>query len=59
MDRKFDVLERALVTAVCPARPYTAKVPQVLDLFRFVMIAVAGWMNQQTLVSQLIIRIYL
>jgi hypothetical protein len=47
MDRKFDLLERALVTAVCPARPYTGKVPQVLDPFRFVVIAVAGWMNQQ------------
>jgi putative transposase len=31
----------------CPARPYTGEMPRVLDPFRFVLIAVAGWMNQQ------------
>src|SRR3954466_8246065 len=46
MDRKFDLLERALVTVVCPARSYTGEVPRVLDPFRFLLIAVAGWMNQ-------------
>jgi putative transposase len=28
-------------------QPYTERVPRVLDPFRFVLIAVAGWMNQQ------------
>jgi putative transposase len=37
---------RTLVTGACQARPYTVKVPRVLDPFRFVLIAVAGWMNQ-------------
>jgi hypothetical protein len=47
MDRKFDLQARVLVTAVDTAGPYTGEVPQVLDPFRFVVIAVAGWMNQQ------------
>src|SRR4051794_36457690 len=34
---------------VCPARPYTGEVPQVLDPFRFLLIAVSGWMNQHQL----------
>src|SRR3954466_7961194 len=46
MDRKFDLLERALVTVVCPARSYTGEVPRVLDPFRFLLIAISGWMNQ-------------
>src|SRR4051812_12204170 len=47
MDRKLDLLERALVTEVCPVRPYTGEVPRILDPFRFLLIAVSGWMNQQ------------
>src|SRR3954453_3348129 len=47
MDRKFDPLERVLVTEVGPAGPYTGEVPRVLDPFRFLLIAVSGWMNQQ------------
>src|SRR3954449_12042759 len=31
---------------IWPARSYTREVPQVLDPFRFLLIAVAGWMNQ-------------
>src|SRR4051795_6912809 len=49
MDRKFNLLERGLITEGSPAGPYTGKVPRVLDPFRFVLIAVAGWMNQQQL----------
>jgi transposase InsO family protein len=49
MDRKFNLLERALVAEVGPARPYTGEVPQVLDPFRFLLIAVSGWMNQHQL----------
>src|SRR5438270_11838063 len=47
MDRKFDLQARVLVTAIDTVGPYTGEVPQVLDPFRFVVIAVAGWMNQQ------------
>src|SRR3954453_10485971 len=47
MDRKFNLLERVLVTAVDTAGLYTREVPQVLDPFRFVLLAVAGWMNQR------------
>ena len=47
MDRKFDPLERVLVTEVGPAGPYTEKVPRVLDPFRFLLITLSGWMNQQ------------
>jgi putative transposase len=47
MDRKFNLLERVLVTAVDTAGPYTREVPQVLDPFRFVLLALAGWMNQR------------
>ncbi len=47
MDRKSDLLERALVTVVCPARSYTGEVPRVLDPFRFLLIVFSGWMNQQ------------
>src|SRR3954470_11738348 len=36
----------APVAEVCPARSYTKEVPRVLDPFRFVLIALAGWMNQ-------------
>ena len=46
MARNLDLLERALVTEVCPARPYTGEVPRILDPFRFLLIAVSGWMNQ-------------
>src|SRR3982751_3881822 len=31
---------------IWPARSYTREVPKVLDPFRFVLIAVDGWMNQ-------------
>src|SRR3954447_10273689 len=31
----------------CRARSYTGEVPRALDPFRFMLIAVAGWMNQQ------------
>src|SRR5438270_13401835 len=47
MDRKFDLQARVLVTAIDTVGPYTGEVPQVLDPFRFVVIAVAVWMNQQ------------
>ncbi|MBV9306904.1 MAG: hypothetical protein JOZ45_12230 [Acidobacteriaceae bacterium] len=47
MDRKFDLQARVLVTAIDTVGPYTGEVPQVLDPFRFVVIAVAGWINQQ------------
>src|SRR3954451_21920420 len=47
MDRKFDPLERVLVTEVGSAGPYTGEVPRVLDPFRFLLLAVSGWMNQQ------------
>src|SRR3954447_5161578 len=36
----------APVAEVCPARSYTKEVPRVLDPFRFVLIAISGWMNQ-------------
>jgi hypothetical protein len=38
---------KTLATKGSPAGPYTGEVPRALDLFRFVLIAVAGWMNQQ------------
>jgi len=38
---------KALITEGCPVRLYNGKVLRVLDPFRFVLIAVAGWMNQQ------------
>jgi putative transposase len=47
--RKFDLLATALIMDVCRARPYTGEVPKmlgVLDPFRFLLIAVSGWMNQ-------------
>jgi putative transposase len=47
MARKCDLLATAPVTDVCPARSYTGKVPRVLDPFRFLLIVVSGWMNQQ------------
>jgi putative transposase len=47
MDRKFDPLERVRVTEVGPVGAYTGKVPRVLDPFRFLLIALSGWMNQQ------------
>jgi hypothetical protein len=37
----------ALVTSIGKIQPYTKKVPRVLDPFRFVLIAMAGCMNQQ------------
>jgi transposase InsO family protein len=40
---------RELVTEGSSAGPYTGEVPRVLDPFRFVLIALAGWMNQQQL----------
>src|SRR3954470_23501083 len=49
MVRKLDLWVPALVTGVCRAKPYTVEMPKVLDPFRFVLIAVAGWMNQQQL----------
>src|SRR5437879_1090905 len=49
MARKLDPLATALVIEVGPARPYTKEVPRVLDPFRFVLIAVAGWLNQHQL----------
>jgi hypothetical protein len=49
MVRKLDLWVPALVTGVCRAKPYTVEMPRVLDPFRFVLIAVAGWMNQQQL----------
>src|SRR3954453_3221661 len=34
---------------VCLARSYTGEVPKVLDPFRFLLLAVSGWMNQHQL----------
>src|SRR3982751_1179173 len=39
----------APVAEVCPARSYTKEVPRVLDPFRFLLIAISGWMNQHQL----------
>src|SRR3954467_13653117 len=46
MIRKLDLPAATLVTGFCHAWPYTGEVPRVLDPFRFMLIAVAGWMNQ-------------
>jgi hypothetical protein len=40
---------KTLPTEGGPAGPYTGEVPKALDPFRFVLLAVAGWMNQQQL----------
>jgi hypothetical protein len=34
---------------ICPARSYTSEVLRILDPFRFLLIAVSGWMNQRQL----------
>jgi hypothetical protein len=47
--RKLDLLATALILDVGPARPYTGEVPKILDPFRFLLIAVSGWMNQHQL----------
>src|SRR3982751_2961357 len=49
MVRKLDLLATALILDVGPARPYTGEVPKILDPFRFLLIAVSGWMNQHQL----------
>jgi putative transposase len=36
-------------TDACRAEPYTVEVPKVLDPFRFLLLAVSGWMNQHQL----------
>src|SRR3954464_12165727 len=36
-------------TDACRAKPYTVEVPKVLDPFRFLLLAVSGWMNQHQL----------
>jgi putative transposase len=46
MDRKFDLRGRSACYQHRQESPYTGEVPRVLDPFRFVLIAVAGWMNQ-------------
>jgi hypothetical protein len=46
MDRKFDQRDRSACYQYWQVQPYTKEVPRVLDPFRFVLIAVAGWMNQ-------------
>lgn len=49
MARKLDLRATALVAGVCVVKPYTGEVPRVLDPFRFLLLAVSGWMNQQQL----------
>ena len=49
MVRKLDLLATALILEVGPARPDTGEVPQILDPFRFLLLAVSGWMNQHQL----------
>ena len=48
--RKLDLLE---IAGSGPRRPgsqqWATEMPRVLDLFRFVVIAMAGWMNQHQL----------
>src|SRR5205809_4319968 len=48
MVRKLDLPEIAF-TAVPKSRDNELTMPRVLDPFRFVLIAVAGWMNQHQL----------
>jgi hypothetical protein len=50
MVRKLDLLEKVARTPIPKPRDnQLAEMPRVLDPFRFVLIAVAGWMNQHQL----------
>src|SRR4051794_32773131 len=46
MARKFDLPEAVLVICIHKARQWATEMPRVLDPFRFLLIAVSGWMNQ-------------
>ena len=47
MDRKFDLLGKPCVP--CPLGSTINEMPRVRDPFRFLLIALSGWMNQRQL----------
>src|ERR1700679_3177190 len=47
--RKLDLYERAMVPPLFRTRKWALKTKRVLDPFRFLLIAVSGWMNQRQL----------